>query len=213
MKAGGEKRVGFNVFDRYLIMVLRTICVVCFVLLMLLLSGNIFVRFVPIAAFYWFDEVVEWLFAWMVFFGAAALWARDEHFKLEWISKKLYGTTTGHLLAFFLEVLSLFFLLIFFYQSYRLTMLAKDWTPVFNVSRRWLYCCMPISGAIMVGYSIKNLIRLAMSLKDVLGGKTYTSNEGEVENTVPDNSLKTHRKKQGRIRLSSVDRDPCNECR
>ena len=111
------------------------------------------------AAFYWFDEVVEWMFAWMVFFGATALWARDEHFKLEWINEKIKETPLGHLVAMVLELISLFFLLVFFYQALRLTLLAKDWTPVFNVSRRYLYVCMPISGIIMVGYSIRNVLR------------------------------------------------------
>ena len=146
-------------FDRALVYTLRLICVCCFILLLLLLSGNVFVRYFPVAAFYWFDEVVEWMFAWMVFFGATALWARDEHFKLEWINEKIKETPLGHLVAVLLELISLFFLLVFFYQALRLTILAKDWTPVFNVSRRYLYVCMPISGIIMVGYSIRNVLR------------------------------------------------------
>ena len=158
------KTLGFlSAFDRGLVTVLRTICVVCFVMLLLLLSGNVFVRFVPVMAFYWFDEVVEWTFAWMIFFGAAALWARNEHFKLDWINEKIKGTRPGHLVAALLEVVSLIFLAIFFYQSARLTILAKDWTPVFNVSRRCLYICMPVSGLIMVGYSIRNVVREIMA--------------------------------------------------
>ena len=51
------------------------------------------------------------------------------------------------------------FIAIFFYQSFRLTSLAKDWTPVFNVPRRALYICMPISGLIMASYSVRNVIR------------------------------------------------------
>jgi len=155
-----EKTRGFlSAFDRILIFSLRMICICCLTLLLLLLAGNVFVRHFPISAFYWFDEVVEGMFAWMVFFGAAALWARDEHFRLEWISEKIKGTETGHLVAAGLELISLFFLVIFFYQALRLTILAKDWTPVFNVSRRYLYVCMPISGLIMVGYGIRNVMR------------------------------------------------------
>lgn len=149
----------FEKIDRGVVFTLRLICVCCFSLLLLLLAGNVFVRYVPVAAFYWFDEVVEWMFAWMVFFGAAALWARDEHFKLEWINDKIKGTSTGHLVAVVLEIISLFFLIIFFYRASRLTILAKDWTPVFNVPRRFLYVCMPISGFIMVGYAIRNVLR------------------------------------------------------
>jgi TRAP-type C4-dicarboxylate transport system permease small subunit len=155
-----EKTIGFlSAFDRVLIYTLRLICVCCFSLLLLLLAGNVFVRYFPFAAFYWFDEVVEWMFAWMVFFGAAALWARDEHFRLEWINEKIKGTATGHLVAAGLEFISLSFLVIFFYQALRLTILAKDWTPVFNVSRRYLYVCMPISGFIMAGYGVRNIVR------------------------------------------------------
>jgi TRAP-type C4-dicarboxylate transport system permease small subunit len=162
------------VFDRMLIQFLRLICVCCFTLLLLLLTGNVFVRYVPVAAFYWFDEVVEWTFAWMVFFGAAALWARDEHFKLDWINKKIKGTQTGHLVAVGLELISLFFLVIFFYQAMRLTILARDWTPVFNVSRRLLYVCMPISGLIMVGYSIRNVVREVLKFRQFTkGGKGH----------------------------------------
>jgi len=149
----------FRGLDKWVVTVLRGICVVCFALLMLLLTGNVFVRYVPVAAFYWFDEVVECAFAWMVFLGAAALWARDDHFKLEWFPAKMQGTRTGRLVLAGLEFLSFFFLLVFATQSLRLTILAKDWTPFFNVSKRYLYVCMPISGFIMLGYSLRNLVR------------------------------------------------------
>ena len=154
-----KTRAALGVFDRWLVATLRVVCVACFALLLLLLSGNVFVRFVPVAAFFWFDEVVEWMFAWMVFFGAAALWARDEHFRLEWINEKIKGTRPGHLVAAGVEVLSLVFIVIFFWQSLRLTVLARDWTPVFNMPRRCLYVCMPLSGLIMVGYSVRNVAR------------------------------------------------------
>jgi len=154
-------------FDRGLVFTLRTVCVCCFALLLLLLAGNVFVRYVPVAAFYWFDEVVEWMFAWMVFFGAAALWARNEHFKLDWINDRIKGTPAGALVATGLEIVSLVFIAIFFYQALRLTMLARDWTPVFNVSRRFLYVCMPISGLIMIGYSLRNIWQNLASFMDL----------------------------------------------
>lgn len=158
-----NKCFDFSNFDRSLVSILRIICVACFTILLLLLTGNVLVRYFPVTTIYWFDEVVEWVFAWMVFIGAAALWARDEHFKLDWISKKLQSTRYGHLVAVVLEIISLGFLVVFAYQSLRLTALAKDWTPVFNVPRRFLYACMPVSGVIMVAYSIRNIIREARS--------------------------------------------------
>ena len=156
-----------SAFDRVLVRVLRLICIFCFSCLLLLLAGNVFVRYFPVAAFYWFDEVVEWMFAWMVFFGAAALWARDEHFRLEWISEKIKGRPIGHLVAVGLEIVSFFFLMIFFYQALRLTILARDWTPVFNVSKRYLYVCMPASGLIMVAYTVRNVLRELLAFREL----------------------------------------------
>ncbi|MGW8194204.1 MAG: TRAP transporter small permease [Desulforhopalus sp.] len=157
----GIKMIGqiLAALDRALVFSLRLICVSCFSLLLLLLAGNVFVRYVPVTAFYWFDEVVEWMFAWMVFFGAAALWARNDHFRLDWVNEKLKETPAGYLVAALLELVALIFMVIFFYEALRLTILARDWTPVFNVSRRYLYVCMPISGGIMVVYTLRNLIR------------------------------------------------------
>ena len=152
--------------DPILVKTLRLICILCFTLLLLLLAGNVFVRYVPIMAFYWFDEVVEWAFAWMVFCGAAALWARDDHFKLDWFPTKMRGTRGGYLVIVGLEILSLFFLIVFATQSLRLTVLAKDWTPVFNVSKRFLYACMPISGFIMLGYSVRNIAREVLAFRN-----------------------------------------------
>lgn len=149
----------FSKLDRSLVATLRVICVGCFLLLLVLLSANVLVRLFPVTTIYWFDEVVEGVFAWMVFLGAAALWARDEHFKLDWISQRLRQHRLGPLVAVGLEILSLVFLVIFAYQSLRLTILAKDWTPVFNISRRYLYVCMPVSGFIMVAYSVRNIVR------------------------------------------------------
>ncbi|MFH1981608.1 MAG: TRAP transporter small permease [Pseudomonadota bacterium] len=167
-----QKTFGFlSACDRILVTTLRSICVCCLSMLLLLLLGNVFVRYFPVAAFYWFDEVVEGLFAWMVFLGAAALWARNDHFRLEWINDKLKGKPAGHLIATAIEIISLFFIFIFFYNSLKLTMLARDWTPVFNVPRRYVYVCMPISGAIMVVYSIRNiLVETAAFWKQRRGG-------------------------------------------
>ena len=179
MENTGNKRSLLSASERVLVYSLRFICVCCFSLLLLLLSGNVFVRYFPVAAFYWFDEVVECLFAWMVFFGAAALWARDEHFRLEWINEKIKGTPAGHLVAAGLELISLFFLIIFFYQALRLTILAKDWTPVFNVSKRYLYVCMPVSGFIMVGYAIRNVLMEILAFWKLKG----RSDKKQMQNT------------------------------
>ena len=66
--------------DEIISMVLKAITITCLVFLTLLVSANIFVRFFPVASMHWFDEIIELLYAYLVFYGAAALWISREHF-------------------------------------------------------------------------------------------------------------------------------------
>jgi TRAP-type C4-dicarboxylate transport system permease small subunit len=151
---------------------LRILSAACLIILLLLLAGNVLNRFlVPLSglhsfSFGWFDEIVEWSFAWMVFFGAAALWREKEHFEVDWLSSKLKGKTGGFLLEVVLELISLSFFLVFTLFSLRLTARADDWTPIFKLPKKLLYLCLPASGILMSLYSVRNL---AASLRELAG--------------------------------------------
>jgi len=124
-----------------------------------LVSANVFVRFVPVASLHWFDEIIELFYACLVFYGAAALWISREHISVgDWIGEKMIKNVTGrHLYRMLLELIVLVFALIFFYYSLRLTVLAQDVTNVFAIPKSILYSCMPVAGAIMIIYSIRNI--------------------------------------------------------
>lgn len=150
--------------DRTVGVALRVISMVCLVILLLLLTGNVLNRFVvPLSglrgfSFGWFDEIVEWSFAWMVFFGAAALWREKEHFVVDWLTAKLRGKTGGYVLSVILDLISLSFFLVFAVYGWRLTARASDWTPIFKLPKRLLYLCLPASGILMSIYSVRNLL-------------------------------------------------------
>jgi TRAP-type C4-dicarboxylate transport system permease small subunit len=146
-------------FDRLMMQSLRVLTIACFVILTLLVSANVFVRFFPVASLHWFDEIIELLYAYFVFYGAAALWISREHFSVgDWIGSRMIKNAPGrHLYRMVLELIVLLFALIFFYYSLRLTALAQDVTNVFAIPKRVLYSCMPVAGAIMIIYSIRNI--------------------------------------------------------
>ncbi|MBN2441765.1 MAG: TRAP transporter small permease [Spirochaetales bacterium] len=147
-----------TVIDRFLGRLMKGVSILCMAVLLILLAGNVFVRFVPIMSFHWFDEIVRWAFAWLVFFGAAALWRENEHFRIQWLQVKLEGTIAGNILALVLEFLSLFFFIVLTYFGMWHTIRATQWTPIFNLSVRWMYVCVPINGFFMVIYSLRNVI-------------------------------------------------------
>ena len=157
-----------KVIDKAIFMTLKTVALVSFFLLTILITANVFVRFVPIVSLHWFDEIIELLFAYMVFYGAAALWITNEHFSVgDWIERRISNLGLKHVYRILLDLLILLFAMIFFYYSLNLTIAARDVTNVFAISKRVLYSCLPISGIIMVIYTIRNIVLEVIGIIEV----------------------------------------------
>ena len=133
---------------------MRWFCILGFVLLMAILAGVVLIRFWPIAKLSWSDEAVEFLMGWLVFIGAAALWRENAHFRIEAILERVEHLRYGWVLGTAVEISSAAFITLFTYYSFELTVAARDVSPILSLPRPLWYAAMPISGAIMVGYSV-----------------------------------------------------------
>jgi TRAP-type C4-dicarboxylate transport system permease small subunit len=159
-------------FDRSLAFFLRGLALICFVTLLILLAGVVFVRFVPITSLGWSDEIVEWAFAWMVFMGAAALWRNNEHFRVRWLPDKLNGRPSGKALGLVVEALSITFLGVMTYYGMKVTVAAHDRSPILALPRHIWYFCIPLAGMTMIAYSIRNFVVQVLEIRhSVSGGK------------------------------------------
>ncbi len=145
--------------DRCVLKSLKAFATLCFILLTLLITANVFVRFVPVISLHWFDEIIELLYAYMIFYGAAAMWITREHIRVgDWMTGRLFKSRKAiRIYRLILECLVLVFVLIFLFYSWRLTDMARDVTNVFAIPKKVLYSCMPISGLIMAVYSLRNI--------------------------------------------------------
>ena len=150
--------------DCWIERILRWFSIGCIVILAVVLSGVVFVRFVPIANLSWSDEVIEWSFAWMVFMGAAALWRRNEHFCVDALACKLGKMRSGLFHSLLVGLLTLSFFVIFTYYGYQLTISANDRSPMLEWPRPLWYASMPLSGIIMTGYCIQSIIKIVIEL-------------------------------------------------
>ncbi|HVN96718.1 MAG TPA: TRAP transporter small permease subunit [Syntrophorhabdaceae bacterium] len=153
--------------DKAVLSILKVITIICFFLLTILVSANVFVRFVPVASLHWFDEIVELLYAYLVFYGSAALFISREHFSVgNWIGVSIIKNRSGRgVYRIIVEFMVLIFVGIFFYYSYELTVLAQDVTNAFAIPKSILYSCLPVSGALMIIYSIRNIVVYIMGLR------------------------------------------------
>jgi TRAP-type C4-dicarboxylate transport system permease small subunit len=147
-----------NGIDRAIQAALKIVTIACFILLTILVTANVIVRFFPVVSLHWFDEIIELLYAYLVFYGAAALWILRGHICVgDWIETAIPDGRWRYAYRMAIEWFVLAFALIFLYYSYRLTVLAQDVTNVFAIPKSILYSCMPISGLIMVIYSLRNI--------------------------------------------------------
>ncbi|NWF92784.1 MAG: TRAP transporter small permease [Syntrophaceae bacterium] len=146
--------------EQMLALLMRWGSVICLVGLLFFVSAGVFVRFVPISSMGWADEIIEFGFAWMVFLGAAVLWRARSHFRVDVVPERLAGKKWGKGLEIFLGFLSLVFLLVFTYQGGLVALQATDRSPILEFPRTLWYMSIPISGAIMIGYTIRDLCLL-----------------------------------------------------
>ena len=145
--------------DKIIINILKYLTITIFLLISLIMIARVVFRYYPVFSMHWFDEIVEMLFSALVFYGAAALWITKGHFSTgDWISKFIAGQRLKNLYRTILEVMILVFVALFFYHSYNLFDKALDVTNALMIPKKILYSCLPISGFIMLIYSIKNVI-------------------------------------------------------
>ena len=147
-----------NRLDHALVLALKWICIALFAALSFILTLNIIVRFAPIMSMHWFDEIIELLYGALIFYGAAVVWVTHSHFSVgDWISKFLKNAPARFIYRLIVELFSLAFAVIFFKYAFDVTMATQEQTTAFAMSKKWLYACMPITGAIMILYSLKNM--------------------------------------------------------
>jgi TRAP-type C4-dicarboxylate transport system permease small subunit len=146
--------------DRILTVGLKACAVICLVSLLSMISAMIFVRFMPISSMGWADEIVELAFVYMIFLGSAVLWKERSHFRVDLVPLWLGETRAGTFLQVFLNILSLVFFLVFTFQGVILTQRTTDNSPILDLPRILWYIIMPVTGAVIIGYIIRDLLLL-----------------------------------------------------
>ncbi len=158
----------FDAIDAVFLFIFKWISVTLFVLLTLIITANVFVRYVPVMSLHWLDEIVELSFAWMVFFGSAAVWILKGHFSAgDWIGKLLKNPRARAAYRLIVDLIAFAFIAVFFWYSLKLFNRAMEVTAVFGFPKKIIYVCMPVSSAVMGLYSLKFIVK---GIADVFKG-------------------------------------------
>ncbi len=157
--ASGESAGGAARTDRALEAVLRWTSIVCMLVLVVLVCALVLIRFFPVMSLGWSDEIVELAFAWMVFLGTAVVWRNHEHITIDFIPQALAGTLAGRVLEVVAGLLILGFLSVFTWQGWLLTAQSgSNTSPMLALPKPLWYAAIPVSGLVMMGYTVSRLI-------------------------------------------------------
>ncbi|PRD42423.1 hypothetical protein C5748_16720 [Phyllobacterium phragmitis] len=159
--------------DKIIGRLLRAIASFCLAALFVIVLANVVSRYFQIWPMAWFDEIVQALFAWMVFIGAAALWREKEHFCVDWLGAILGESRSGVLLHIVVNLLSTGFLALMTWKGLDLTLRSRAVTPILNLPVAFLYASIPIAGAVMTAYSLAELCRSERTLFKPLNATTH----------------------------------------
>ena len=154
--------------DRVLDACMRWMSSICLVILLAIVSLMVLIRFFPIMALGWEDEVVELAFAWMIFLGSAAVWRSHEHIVIDFLPQALAGSRAGRVLEMVVGVLVLAFLGVYTWYGWLLTIQSQGNTsPMLVLPKPLWYAAVPASGVVMIGYTIVRMVK-AFGRSDVI---------------------------------------------
>ena len=107
-------------------------------------------------SFAWADEIIELLFAWMVFLGTAIAWRSREHIVVDLIPQLVAGTRAARGFEIVAAALCLVFLAIFTWQGALFTIQAwGNTSPMLTLPRPLWYAPMPIAGVMMIWHTLR----------------------------------------------------------
>ena len=137
----------------------KYVSVLLLLALFLLLAVSIVLRIVPLFTISGYDEVVEFLFIWLIVLTTVALWREGVLYRVSMLESLL--PLSGRLVLALITNLAMFGLaLILAYYGWAFAMNAGETTPFLRLTKVYWYAALPVGGALMSIYSAVWLSRV-----------------------------------------------------
>lgn len=151
--------------DRLFFAFLRAFVITALAIILVLITLGVIARVVPVFSMSGYDEVIEWLIAWMTFAGTIALWRQGLLFRVDLISM-LPSPLTVKWVNVLTRILMLLFAVVFTWKGWEFTVDSIETMPFLFISKIPWYASMPVCGAFMIVYAIIDLIRTVLGVPE-----------------------------------------------
>jgi TRAP-type C4-dicarboxylate transport system permease small subunit len=146
-----------NVLDR----ILESACVVLFAVLVLDVSWQVFARQVLDSPSGWSEVLAKYLFIWMGLFGSALVFGERGHIAVDFAVRRLPEKLQIAVTVVVQLAILAFASLVLVWGGFRVSRLAWDQVlPGLPLKVGLLYLALPISGILIVFYTLYHLIRI-----------------------------------------------------
>ena len=138
----------------------KNLIVVCMGLLLLIVTFNVFARYILKVGLTWAEEFSLLLFVWVVFLGSYLALSKKAHLALAFIIRRL-PPRVSVVSRYIILVLVTVFVLIVCIGGFAFVINVinlNQRTPLLGISAAWAYASLPISMALMLLELIKNFI-------------------------------------------------------
>ncbi len=150
----------FIALDSRIGLLMDAICIVLIAALFAVITLVVTMRLGGLGSPAWSDEMVEFMLAWLIFIGAAGLWRRGDHFRVDLIEQMTKSPVGRRWLAVVVELMSIAFLAVLTYYGGLFAFRATDTSPTFSLPMVYWYAALPVSSGLMLAYSLAHLWRL-----------------------------------------------------
>jgi TRAP-type C4-dicarboxylate transport system permease small subunit len=148
----------FSRFNNCIDKVVTCTCIVLFAIMVCAAGAQIVCRYILGASLEWSEELARYMFVWSVLLGASMCVKRRSHVGVEIIMMRLPEKFRGYAMIF-ADVLSVVFFAILIIYGIEVTEITADQSsPAMEFPMGLAYVSIPISGFIMVLYSIEHII-------------------------------------------------------
>jgi TRAP-type C4-dicarboxylate transport system permease small subunit len=146
--------------DRSLDRLMRFAIMGALCLLLLLLTYGMIVRWLPsLDVVVGYEEIIELITVWMTFVGAAVLWREGSLFRVD-VLLHAVPDAVARGFDFATQGLMLCFALVFTWQGWVFASENIENTAFLMVSKTSWYMAMPVSGTLMIIYTLAAIWRL-----------------------------------------------------
>lgn len=148
-----------KLLDRGVFLACKYGALACFLVLFILLGLAIILRLVPLFTIAGYDEIVEWLFIWLVMLTSLALWREGSLYRVV-LFEDLLPPAGRKLVEIAINLAMLAFAATLAVYGFDFMEMSGETTPFLRLDKRWWYAAIPLCSAAMALYSLAWLWRV-----------------------------------------------------